>query len=160
MVGGRPEDVIFTSGGTEVRVQLCEEGGEERCAFSRRSLLSLCSSPQANNMVIHTALRHFRESKGQDGATPHIITSGVEHDSIRLPLEQLVKESLAGELGAGTGTARGRLCTCGPRLRFAAWKAGDLPYWQFCYAKGEKQTKTGTCLLCDVPLPPSNGTDS
>ncbi|KAM9184328.1 selenocysteine lyase isoform 2-T2 [Mergus octosetaceus] len=66
MVGGRPEDVIFTSGGTE-----------------------------ANNMVIHTALRHFRESKGQDGATPHIVTSSVEHDSIRLPLEQLVKESFA-----------------------------------------------------------------
>lgn len=155
MVGGRPEDVIFTSGGTEVRVLLCEEGGvERRCAFSRRSLFSLCSSPQANNMVIHTALRHFQESKGQDGATPHIVTSSVEHDSIRLPLEHLVKESLAGELGAGTGTARGRSCTCGPRLRFAAWKAGDLPYWQFCYAKGEKQTKTGTCLLCDVPLFP------
>ncbi|XP_035167943.1 selenocysteine lyase [Oxyura jamaicensis] len=66
MVGGRPEDIIFTSGGTE-----------------------------ANNMVIHTALRHFRESKGQDQATPHVVTSSVEHDSIRLPLEQLVKESLA-----------------------------------------------------------------
>ncbi|XP_066858891.1 selenocysteine lyase isoform X2 [Anser cygnoides] len=66
MVGGRPEDVVFTSGGTE-----------------------------ANNMVIHTALRHFRESKGQDRGTPHIVTSSVEHDSIRLPLEQLVKESLA-----------------------------------------------------------------
>ncbi|NXK44554.1 SCLY lyase, partial [Chauna torquata] len=66
MVGGRPEDIIFTSGGTE-----------------------------ANNMVIHTALRHFRESQGQGRATPHILTSSVEHDSIRLPLEQLVKESLA-----------------------------------------------------------------
>lgn len=71
-------------------------------------------------MVIHTALRHFRESKGQDRGTPHIVTSSVEHDSIRLPLEQLVKESLAGELGAGRGTARGRSWTFDPRLRFAA----------------------------------------
>ncbi|XP_062439140.1 selenocysteine lyase isoform X3 [Rhea pennata] len=78
MVGGRPEDIIFTSGGTE-----------------------------ANNLVIHTALRHFRESLEQDqdgpgdsstpavGTTPHIITSNVEHDSVRLPLEHLVKEGLA-----------------------------------------------------------------
>ncbi|XP_031452452.1 selenocysteine lyase isoform X2 [Phasianus colchicus] len=66
LVGGRPEDIIFTSGGTE-----------------------------ANNMVIHTALRYFRESQGQGRAVPHVVTSNVEHDSIRLPLEQLVKESLA-----------------------------------------------------------------
>ncbi|CAM5139589.1 unnamed protein product [Eretmochelys imbricata] len=78
MVGGRPQDIIFTSGGTE-----------------------------ANNLVIHTALRHFRESQmlGQDGpgedhkraagATPHFITSNVEHDSVRLPLEHLVKEHMA-----------------------------------------------------------------
>nr|XP_013799586.1 PREDICTED: selenocysteine lyase isoform X1 [Apteryx mantelli mantelli] len=78
MVGGRPEDIIFTSGGTE-----------------------------ANNLVIHTALRHFRESReqGRDGpgdsgpraagTTPHIVTSSVEHDSVRLPLEHLVKEGLA-----------------------------------------------------------------
>ncbi|XP_049658184.1 selenocysteine lyase isoform X1 [Accipiter gentilis] len=69
MVGGRPEDIVFTSGGTE-----------------------------ANNMVIHTARRHFCESQARPGdgrGTPHIVTSSVEHDSIRLPLEQLVKESLA-----------------------------------------------------------------
>ncbi|XP_072200227.1 selenocysteine lyase [Excalfactoria chinensis] len=64
LVGGRPEDIIFTSGGTE-----------------------------ANNMVIHTALRYFRESRAQ--GLPHIVTSNVEHDSIRLPLEQLVKDGLA-----------------------------------------------------------------
>ncbi|XP_053895071.1 selenocysteine lyase isoform X5 [Malaclemys terrapin pileata] len=73
MVGGRPQDIIFTSGGTE-----------------------------ANNLVIHTALRHFRESQvlGQDGPgedhkRAHFITSNVEHDSVRLPLEYLVKEHMA-----------------------------------------------------------------
>ncbi|NWS58656.1 SCLY lyase, partial [Chunga burmeisteri] len=69
MVGGRPEDIVFTSGGTE-----------------------------ANNMVIHTACKHFHESQaglGDSRGTPHIVTSSVEHDSIRLPLEQLVKENLA-----------------------------------------------------------------
>uniref|UniRef100_A0A663M1L6 Selenocysteine lyase n=1 Tax=Athene cunicularia TaxID=194338 RepID=A0A663M1L6_ATHCN len=69
MVGGRPEDIIFTSGGTE-----------------------------ANNMVIQTARRHVCENQARPGdswGTPHIVTSSVEHDSVRLPLEQLVKESLA-----------------------------------------------------------------
>ncbi|XP_032554138.1 selenocysteine lyase isoform X1 [Chiroxiphia lanceolata] len=67
MVGARPEDIVFTSGGTE-----------------------------ANNMVIHTARRHFLESQTEDSpGTPHIVTSSVEHDSIRLPLEQLSKDSLA-----------------------------------------------------------------
>lgn len=61
---------------------------------------SLCFS-QANNMVIHTALKYFRESQGQGQAVPHIVTSNVEHDSIRLPLEQLVKGHLAGEWGTG-----------------------------------------------------------
>ncbi|XP_049658192.1 selenocysteine lyase isoform X6 [Accipiter gentilis] len=44
------------------------------------------------------ARRHFCESQARPGdgrGTPHIVTSSVEHDSIRLPLEQLVKESLA-----------------------------------------------------------------
>ncbi|NXA42709.1 SCLY lyase, partial [Eudromia elegans] len=78
MVGGRPEDIVFMSGGTE-----------------------------ANNTVIHTALRHFRESRpqgragpgdgspGAAGSAPHFVTSSVEHDSVRLPLEHLVKEELA-----------------------------------------------------------------
>ncbi|KAM6258509.1 selenocysteine lyase isoform 2-T3 [Porphyrio hochstetteri] len=69
MVGGRPEDIVFTSGGTE-----------------------------ANNMVIHTACRHYRQSQARPGDSwgmPHVVTSGVEHDSIRLPLEQLGKDGLA-----------------------------------------------------------------
>ncbi|XP_031975116.1 selenocysteine lyase isoform X2 [Corvus moneduloides] len=74
MLGGRPEDIVFTSGGTE-----------------------------ANNMVIHTACRHFHESqcwRGDSRGTPHIVTSSVEHDSIRLPLEQLGREGLAARRGA------------------------------------------------------------
>ncbi|NWV14737.1 SCLY lyase, partial [Ptilonorhynchus violaceus] len=69
MLGGRPEDIVFTSGGTE-----------------------------ANNMVIHTACRHFHESQpgtGDSQGTPHIVTSSVEHDSIRLLLEQLGREGQA-----------------------------------------------------------------
>ncbi|XP_006016036.1 selenocysteine lyase isoform X1 [Alligator sinensis] len=78
MVGGQPEDIIFTSGGTE-----------------------------ANNLIIHTALRCFRESwvlgengpgekhSKPQGATPHFVTSSVEHDSVRLPLEHLVRENMA-----------------------------------------------------------------
>ncbi|KFZ59750.1 Selenocysteine lyase, partial [Antrostomus carolinensis] len=49
---------------------------------------------QANNMVIHTARRHFCDSQavpGDSRGTPHVVTSSVEHDSVRLPLEQLVK---------------------------------------------------------------------
>ncbi|XP_062988440.1 selenocysteine lyase isoform X2 [Elgaria multicarinata webbii] len=75
MVGGQLQDIIFTSGGTE-----------------------------ANNLVIHTAVRDFRESHkqrssgaGEDrkktlGTCPHLITSCIEHDSVRLPVEYLVEE--------------------------------------------------------------------
>ncbi|NWR94610.1 SCLY lyase, partial [Furnarius figulus] len=69
MVGARPEDIVFTSGGTE-----------------------------ANNMVIHTARTHCLQSRpvpGDGRATPHFVASSVEHDSIRLPLEQLGRDSLA-----------------------------------------------------------------
>ncbi|XP_066475811.1 selenocysteine lyase [Tiliqua scincoides] len=76
MVGGRLQDIIFTSGGTE-----------------------------ANNLVIYTAVKHFKESnaqrhEGEDqrktlGTHPHLITSCIEHDSVRLPVEHLVKEHKA-----------------------------------------------------------------
>uniref|UniRef100_A0A8C6TXR5 Selenocysteine lyase n=1 Tax=Neogobius melanostomus TaxID=47308 RepID=A0A8C6TXR5_9GOBI len=76
MVGGKAEDIIFTSGGTE-----------------------------ANNLVIHTALEHFRRScdtaeqhqnlsNGVLGL-PHIISSNVEHDSVKLVLEHLQREGKA-----------------------------------------------------------------
>uniref|UniRef100_A0A672IUZ6 Selenocysteine lyase n=1 Tax=Salarias fasciatus TaxID=181472 RepID=A0A672IUZ6_SALFA len=76
MIGGKAEDIIFTSGGTE-----------------------------ANNLVLHTAMEHFRKSrssaKGVEGSRngydglPHIITSNVEHDSVKLVAEHLQSEAKA-----------------------------------------------------------------
>ncbi|CAF96629.1 unnamed protein product, partial [Tetraodon nigroviridis] len=66
LVGGQAQDIIFTSGGTE-----------------------------ANNMVFHTAVEHFWRSREAAGQTrhgnvlPHIITSNVEHDSVKLAAEHL-----------------------------------------------------------------------
>uniref|UniRef100_A0A8C6S014 Selenocysteine lyase n=1 Tax=Nannospalax galili TaxID=1026970 RepID=A0A8C6S014_NANGA len=77
MIGGRPQDVVFTSGGTE-----------------------------SNNLVIHSMVRCFHEHQTQrrdeveqcspeEGARPHFITCTVEHDSIRLPLEHLLEKQVA-----------------------------------------------------------------
>ncbi|KAG7228678.1 hypothetical protein INR49_008454 [Caranx melampygus] len=76
MVGGKAEDIIFTSGGTE-----------------------------ANNLVLHTAVEHFRrncraadEGEGHhNGCTgrPHIIISNVEHDSVKLVAEHLQRDGKA-----------------------------------------------------------------
>lgn len=88
---------------------------------------------QANNMVIHTACRHFHESQGGTGdsrGTPHIVTSSVEHDSIRLPLEQLGREGLAGEWHRHRWGLNAGLCWC---------------FWR----------RARSCMLCDVPLSPT-----
>nr|KAF6497571.1 selenocysteine lyase [Rousettus aegyptiacus] len=76
MIGGEPQDIVFTSGGTE-----------------------------SNNLVIHSVLRHFHKTHTSSGdaehhspgerAVPHIVTCNVEHDSIRLPLEHLEEEQMA-----------------------------------------------------------------
>ncbi|XP_023381795.1 selenocysteine lyase [Pteropus vampyrus] len=77
MIGGEPQDIVFTSGGTE-----------------------------SNNLVIHSVLRHFHKTHTSSGdaserhspgerAVPHVVTSSVEHDSIRLPLEHLEEEQMA-----------------------------------------------------------------
>lgn len=65
-----------------------------------------CLAPQANNLVLHTAVEHFRrncraaEQEGHhNGRTglPHIITSNVEHDSVKLAAEHLQREGKAGK---------------------------------------------------------------
>ncbi|XP_072540191.1 selenocysteine lyase-like isoform X2 [Salminus brasiliensis] len=79
MIGGKAADIIFTSGGTE-----------------------------ANNMVFHSALEHFWKSRasaegGQEKnhqmngnkVLPHIITSNVEHDSIKNTAENLLQTGKA-----------------------------------------------------------------
>uniref|UniRef100_UPI00398ECF1A selenocysteine lyase isoform X1 n=1 Tax=Pristiophorus japonicus TaxID=55135 RepID=UPI00398ECF1A len=79
MVGGRPEDIIFTSGGTE-----------------------------ANNLVFHTAVKYFWDHQrqlAQNGASvelggiaellPHIIISNIEHDSVQLMVDNLIEEKKA-----------------------------------------------------------------
>lgn len=76
MVGGKAEDIIFTSGGTE-----------------------------ANNMVFHTAVEHFRRNcnAAEEGTghgngcsgLPHIITSNVEHDSVKLAAVHLQRQGKA-----------------------------------------------------------------
>ena len=66
MINATPNDIIFTSGGTE-----------------------------ANNMVIHTALQHYEKSGSRGDEIPHIITSNLEHDSVKLVLEELEKKGKA-----------------------------------------------------------------
>ncbi|CAJ0926898.1 unnamed protein product, partial [Ranitomeya imitator] len=85
MVRGKPEDIIFTSGGTE-----------------------------ANNMVLFSAVDHFNMSTNKklnsplDKALPHIITSNVEHDSIALPLKHLQEAHRAGtEADASSAVSQG-----------------------------------------------------
>lgn len=57
---------------------------------------------QANNMVFHTAVEHFwksweaAEHTHHDGVLPHIITSNVEHDSVKLVAEHLQTNGKAG----------------------------------------------------------------
>lgn len=61
---------------------------------------------QANNLVLHTAIEHFRRNcraaeqddgrqNGSNGL-PHIITSNVEHDSVKLAAEHLQRDGKAG----------------------------------------------------------------
>ncbi|XP_015216811.2 selenocysteine lyase [Lepisosteus oculatus] len=79
MVGGRADDIILMSGGTE-----------------------------ANNFVFHTAIKYFWDTWGKsglnggktghlnaEGVLPHIISSNVEHDSIKLTADNLQKEKRA-----------------------------------------------------------------
>lgn len=73
----------------------------------RDHLALTLSSLQSNNLVIHSAMRHFRQActlqGSPEGTVPHVVTCSVEHDSIRLPLERLVQEGAAGECQGGDG---------------------------------------------------------
>ncbi|KAM4694975.1 selenocysteine lyase isoform 2-T2 [Discoglossus pictus] len=80
MVGGKAEDIIFTSGGTE-----------------------------ANNMVLFSAVEHFNRAGTGNRALPHIITSNVEHDSVALPLLHLEKMHRAEVTFVPVSTVTGRL---------------------------------------------------
>lgn len=76
MVGAKPSDIIFTSGGTE-----------------------------GNNMILHSALKYFHHRqgvssvqemfKGDNSELPHFITSNLEHDSVKLVLENMAEEGIA-----------------------------------------------------------------
>lgn len=123
MVGSKAEDIIFTSGGTEVistvRALLLWfwKAAAVLCAgksFVQNSSMMHATVGhtgiqmffQANNLVLHTAVEHFRrncrpaeQGEGhQNGSSglPHIITSNVEHDSVKLVAEHLQKDGKAG----------------------------------------------------------------
>ncbi|XP_045061743.1 selenocysteine lyase [Coregonus clupeaformis] len=96
MVGGKADDIIFTSGGTE-----------------------------ANNLVFRSALEAYREScraaerRGEshhhdNGSTsawplPHILVSNVEHDSVRLTTEHLLKDATADVTSVAVSKVTGRV---------------------------------------------------
>ena len=60
-------DIIFSSGGTE-----------------------------SNNHVLQSVVQSYKDLAGHDGL-PHIITSNLEHDSIRLPLKHMEEQGTASE---------------------------------------------------------------
>ncbi|EHB08732.1 Selenocysteine lyase [Heterocephalus glaber] len=136
MLGGKPQDIVFTSGGTEGHPRTALDLGHQRplghsvrdaategrkakdiIAASREALARMLGGkPQdivftsggteSNNLVIHSVVKHFQDTQApkgdvgeqqspREGARPHIITCTVEHDSIRLPLEHLVEEQVA-----------------------------------------------------------------
>lgn len=118
MVGGKPEDIILTSGGTEVTAFTFTLGlyrfvwdrhvFENNDSFSHAPVAHCCVIFfQANNLVLHTAVEHFRrncraaeQGEGhQNGCSglPHIITSNVEHDSVKLAAEHLQRDGKAGK---------------------------------------------------------------
>ncbi|XP_073332058.1 selenocysteine lyase isoform X2 [Pagrus major] len=114
MVGGKAEDIIFTSGGTE-----------------------------ANNLVLHTAVEYFKrtckaqeQGEGQQNRSkglPHIITSNVEHVSVKLAAEHLQKDGKAARVEVEDIIAAVRPNTCLISIMLANNETGVImPVQEIC----------------------------
>ena len=72
--------------------------------LSLHSRLSLTSSfalfYKANNMILRTAVeefrRTFRPAQPDSGTRPHFVTSNLEHDAVKLVLEEMKARKVAG----------------------------------------------------------------
>ena len=81
VICAQEEDIIFTSGGTE-----------------------------ANNTVFWSVVKHFNDKyNANEGSKqlPHIITSNIEHDSVTLAIENLVKEGCCERSVVGVSSTSG-----------------------------------------------------
>ena len=81
MVGAQSDDIIFTSGGTE-----------------------------ANNAVFWSIVKHFNSITDEMHGLkhiPHVITSNIEHDSVTLTIDNLVKEGYCEKSDVGVLSTSG-----------------------------------------------------
>ncbi|TMS19938.1 Selenocysteine lyase [Larimichthys crocea] len=93
MVGGKAEDIIFASGGTELYYTLQRWFISNKPSFRP---ITWCSTPAVEHF--RRSCRAAEEGEGQQNGSdslPHIITSNVEHDSVKLVAEQLQKDGKA-----------------------------------------------------------------
>ncbi len=81
-------EIIFTSGGTEVK---------KRLKNIIKYWLIYHYYIKSNNIVFHSILKYYKQLfKSLENSVPHIIISNIEHDSVRLIAEYLEGENLAG----------------------------------------------------------------
>ncbi|XP_021355427.1 selenocysteine lyase-like [Mizuhopecten yessoensis] len=99
---------------TFVSVELFDVHIRRRCdrasAVQIHDILFTSGGTEANNMILQTALKHFHlgheitngtdPSRGDNSdQLPHFITSNMEHDSVKLVLENLAEEGIATNKG-------------------------------------------------------------